>query len=117
MRLILALLVLVSSLTGCACGPNAEPRLIVKSPLWFDTQPVLAPQGYAIRQEAPAVYAPVQQLQQVPAYCAPPAIQAQPYIYAPAVQPRAYDPCNGAPTGPVPTDPNAPPESIPAVRR
>ena len=105
MRFILALLALVLPLAGC-CAPTSEPVLELKSPIWFRAQPVLSPQNYAIATPAPAVYAPVQQ------------IQAPAYQYAP-VQQRVVGPCGEpgqAPYSPPPV-PGDVPESIPTSRR
>ena len=106
MRL-LALIPFALTAAGCACGPTAEPRLILKSPLWFDTMPVAQPQGYAFAAPQQTIMVPVPQVQQAPNY-----------IYAPAVQPRAVGPCGGeAPYSPPPVPGDDVPESIPASRR
>ena len=106
MRLIAAVLSL-AMLAGCACGPTSEPVMEIKSPIWFRSQPTLTPQGYAIAAPAQTVYAPV------------PQIQAPAYQYAPVQQPRAVGPCGGGmvPFSPPPVPGDDVPESIPAIRR
>jgi hypothetical protein len=113
--LLLALLAICAALplAGCSgtCGPASEPVMEIKSPIWFRSQPTLQPQNYAIAAPAQQILVPVPQVQQAPAY-----------RYAPIVQPRAVGPCGGGqpfnpPPVPTPTDPDDPPESIPAIRR
>ena len=107
MRL-LALALPALFLAGCSCGgPTAEPRLIVKSPIWFDSTPVAVPQNYAFAAPQQTIMVPVPQVQQAPNY-----------IYAPAAMPRAVGPCGGeVPSSPPPVPGDDVPESIPALRK
>lgn len=84
LALLLAVLCLVV-LPACSCGgPSAEPRMIVKSPIWFDSQPVLQPAGYAMAQPAATV------MQAVPTYAAPAAAcPTAGYTYAAPPVPQA----------------------------
>ncbi len=101
---VLAIIALALPLSGCnGCGLESEPVLELKSPLWLRTQPVMQPNGYAIRERVQT------RLVEVPA--------VREYQYAPA--PSAVGPCVDGPTyspPPVPGDPSIP-DSIPAIRR
>ena len=85
-RFFLAVLI-VSPLAACAAGPTSEPRLIVKSPIWFDSQPVLQPAGYATVQPAAVQYVPVQTYAAPAAPCAAPSYSSG-YQYAPPPIPK-----------------------------
>jgi len=121
-----ALLVMATPLMGCAgqAGCGAPPTLGVNLPSFkipppliltpTPAEPVFAPSAWAQLVQQPAVMqcAPVQQQQ---FYAPQPQVQ-QPYYYAPSAMPRAASDCGGGTWSPppVPGDPNAPPDSIPA---
>lgn len=68
MKSILALALVALALAGC-CAPAADPYMKVRSPVWFNADPVLQPSQYV--QVAPA------QVQYVPVPVAAP-VQAAP---------------------------------------
>ena len=89
MRRFLLAVVVASPLAACAAGPTSEPIMEVKSPIWFQSRPVLQPAGYATVQPAAAQYVPVQSYAAPAPACAPPSAGYTPgYQYAPPPIPR-----------------------------
>ena len=88
--LVLLTLLALLTLVGC-CAPSAEPRMILKSPVWFDTQPVLVPQNFAmpVQQTQQFMLVPQAAPQAAPSCTAPAYTSGYQFAPAPQAAPRS----------------------------
>jgi hypothetical protein len=100
---------LLAACQGLCTEPTAEPVMEIKSPIWFRSQPVMKPQGFAIAAPAAACQAP--QMQALQTYT----VEAPKYRYAQAAMPSACVPQQPFSPPPVPGDDGIP-DSVPAVK-